>query len=312
MEHAQRDPVAVVATDAAAIAADLDLDPALVNRALKRREAAPPHPLPGQRSTADHAPDALAAALGAPPTDPPEGGWICNMRGCGRVIWHLGICERCAKRLNDEGLRKAVRAWICHLPEDHQDVTWDNVLSLERRPEDGGGPRVRGVDAPRLARIHDGLERFVRAVFVGPAGAGKSTLAVARLRELFERDTSNRVRFVEAADLPRKEAPEGGPTPIDLALSADVLLLDDLGAELEGAPVGSGLLAQRIGPASHVIAERHRRRLPTLVTTSLGRERTDLAPAEAVRQSVAMYYGDRIARRLLEGTATIRLGGGAL
>jgi DNA replication protein DnaC len=136
-------------------------------------------------------------------------------------------------------------------------------------------------------------------VLLGPAGSGKTTIAAAFLHAAVERDPDLRVRFVPAEDLLREETPDGGPTPLEQALSADVLALDDAGAELEGAPTGSGLLAQRMGALSKVISKRFDRGAPMLVTTGLERD------------AFTELYGDRLSRRLFEGARVIRIGGGA-
>ena len=143
--------------------------------------------------------------------------------------------------------------------------------------------------SPQILRGH--LERCRRAVITGPAGTGKTTLACAWLRAHLERDPGARIRFVVAADLLRE-----CENPTELAVSADVLVLDDLGAELAGAPARSGLAAQRIGPASRVICERFDRGRTTVVTTGLSREQ------------VQAIYDDRTARRLYEGAVLVELG----
>jgi hypothetical protein len=223
---------------------------------------------------------------------PAAGRYTCNTR-CGTQLERPGICDECARRAAAQALETRLRSWLRTIPARQRDVTWSTLPTLKA---DRGGPRVTG----NITGVRRMLERCDRAAIVGTAGSGKTTVAVAWLRAELEADPSARVRFIPTADLLRPEVgEEGGPHPLALALSADVLVLDDLGAELEGAQERTGLLAQRIGPASRVIAERYEKGRRTVVTTGENRDR------------IALLYGDRVARRMFEAAAVIRLGGGA-
>lgn len=225
---------------------------------------------------------------------PPKGAYPCH-GGCVAVLELPGLCTTCAARVAREERDRRVRAWAAKaLPERYRDAIWSALPKLER---DDGSRRPR-VDVPveRLAGIRRALESHRRVVFIGPPGCGKTTIAVAHLRASVERDANARARFIPAEDLLREETPEGGPTPFALAQSAEVLVVDDLGVELNQAPVGSGLLAQRAGAASKLIGDRFDRQLPLVVTTGLD------------QKAIQTMYGDRIARRLFEGAAAIRLG----
>lgn len=228
--------------------------------------------------------DVLAEAL------PRPGSYGCNA-GCGQVMPLPGICDECARRDAARALEQRVRVWLRSIPARQRDVTWAALPSLEA---DRGGSRVRG----DLRGMRSRLNACDRGAIVGQAGSGKTTVAVAWLREQLEARPGDRVRFITSADLLRPEVgAEGGPHPLALALSADALVLDDLGAELEGASPGSGLLAQRVGPASRVVAERYERGRRTVVTTGF-------EPG-----ALAALYGDRVARRVFEAAAVVRLGG---
>jgi hypothetical protein len=230
----------------------------------------------------------LAARLGMP-TIPRPARPTCS--GCA-ALWDAGRvhpCGDCAARAlvppEPEELRRRIRRAV---PELFRDAVWTNPRLHER--VSGGRQRV--------ASARHALATAQRVVIVGPAGAGKSTLAAAHVQERLAAGVE-RARFFSAPDLARAETPDGGPTPMALALSADVLVLDDIGAELEGAPAKGGLAAQRIGPAMRLIGDRYDRRRGWVITT--GFEQAELAN----------FYGDRIARRLfegIEGTAVIRLG----
>jgi hypothetical protein len=235
--------------------------------------------------------EVIAAALPIPQ----PGRYRCNTR-CGAALDLPGVCEECARREAARAVEVRVRAWLRTVPERQRDVSWAELPKLR---SDTGRGRIRLRPGDTLGGIRAQLAEVQRGAIIGAAGSGKTTLAVAWLRGELERDPGARVRFVSSADLLRPEVgEEGGPHPLALALSADVLVLDDLGAELEGAQRGSGLLAQRVGPASRVVAERYERGRRTVVTT--GFEPTEIAG----------LYGDRVARRVFEAAAVVRLGGG--
>lgn len=133
------------------------------------------------------------------------------------------------------------------------------------------------------------------AAFFGPSGRGKTRLAVTFLRVAMvdyvqhaRLDTDDlidlvpkRFRFVDARELAvsRLRSSADGLAAIQLAIHADLLLLDDLGSECS---IPSN-------PLADVIAARHAAQLPTWVTT-------ELAP-----EQVALRYGGGAARRIFEG-----------
>ncbi len=105
----------------------------------------------------------------------------------------------------------------------------------------------------------------------------------------------DRARFVAVRNLLAGSYLEG-VSWYELALSAGLLVLDDLGAELAGAPAGGGLAAQRIEVVSRLVCERHDRSRGHVVTTAHDREQ------------IAEMYGDGVARRIFEGAAVVRCG----
>lgn len=265
----------------------------------------------GERLKPGMTPESLGALFGELPVGPWTCAGVSKSRPCGAEVHHPGLCEACTSVVQLAEHAGRARAWVRrNLPEPHWDVTWENLLELKTIE---GKPRVVGMGEQRLAKIRVSFERLPRVVLVGPAGAGKSTLAAAHMRASAEQDFGRRVRFLEAGRLGEEtirvepvDRPAVKVSPVEWALSADLLVLDDLGAELEGAQPGSGLLAQRIGPANKVIVERFAKRRPTVITTGIGVKTKN---TDELREAVSTLYGDRVARRMFEGAAVIRLGG---
>ena len=131
-----------------------------------------------------------------------------------------------------------------------------------------------------------------RVVIIGAAGRGKTSLAVAHLADRIEAGVE-RARFIPARQL-LADRHVGGVSWEALALSARLLVLDDLGAELTGAPAGGGLAAQRIEVVSRLLADRHDLDLGHVITTA------------HERPSIVALYGDGVARRVFDDATVIR------
>ena len=210
----------------------------------------------------------------------------CSQADCDGVSVFRGggPCDPCNVRI---GREEQLAKWLGRLPPR---FTW-------------------GLDEPRLAalvgaeimaqtRLLFGAERVV---FTGAAGCGKTSLAVAMLRELYESASKPDAKpalirraegamFASAYDLSKARArhPLGqGEAPlIDAAMRATTLVIDDLGSERDGFA----------SAVTEVLYERHAECRTTWVTTWL-----DEAKARE-------RYGDGISRRLFEGARRVRLG----
>lgn len=257
----------------------------------RRRELAPRPAIPGERMAGDAPLVGLAALVGSP--DP--GRYLCRVCRC--MVRFPGICSGCANDTAAEAWARRLGRWLTTIPAMYRDASWDALPTLTR---DDGARRVTLSTGKTFAELRGALAGARRVVLLGPAGSGKSTIAQCLLRERWERAPELRHRFIIAPTLrePERRADDRRPHPLDLALSADVLVLDELGAEIEGAQPGSGLLAQRVGPGSSAVGLRFDLGKPTIITTGLD------------RAAMTALYGDRVARRAFEGAVVIRLGGG--
>jgi DNA replication protein DnaC len=147
------------------------------------------------------------------------------------------------------------------------------------------------LDAPELSAHVDGaaldharamhLIRLDRATLLGPAAAGKTSLAVA-IAHAWARVHARPAVFLAAVDLgvarQQHGLGDGDPRIVRDAMNAPLLVLDDLGQEAEfGSPV-----------VAHVIQHRYDRVRPTIATSGL-----------TVEQLVSRY-GAGVARRLIE------------
>lgn len=274
--------------------------------------------IPGRRMDADVAPIPAMAALALPPA-----GSGARCARCGAPLTRPGICDACGRILAEGEHAQRLARWLRTIPGRYRDVSWEALPTLRR---EDGAPRVTLSPGSSLSGLRGLLSRAHRIVLLGPAGSGKSTIAMAVLRERWEaadRDLAQAQarlasapafragrslplprlrerthRFVLASTLrePERRADDRRVHPLELALGADVLVLDELGTELEGAQEGTGLLAQRMGPACAVVAGRFDHGRDTIITTGLDRAK------------IAKLYDDRVARRAFEGAVVIRLG----
>ncbi len=219
--------------------------------------------------------------MNLPNVIPPAGAYPCRGQRCEAVLELPGVCEPCWRAMTTIDAYKRVRVRIeREIPAAFQWATWASPELAERT-------------GANVARAREAIEARGSAVIIGAAGLGKTSLAVAWLRERLEAG-EERARFVEAYNLAEPSYIEG-LSRLDLALCASSLVLDDLGKELAGAPSDSGVAAQRVAIVHKIIRARHSQGLKTVVTTGYD------------QAGIARIYGDDIARRLFERAAIVRL-----
>lgn len=207
----------------------------------------------------------------------PEPGWrACERCGTQTSRSPCWDCHTREDRITDA--KEARVRWLASVPESFR---WSTFTAPEL------AQRVR---PPRAIDAARGLLGASRVVLVGPAGHGKTSLAVAMMRAwLATRPDGGGGLFERAKRLATAplEHPAGhGRSPIvERALRANLLVLDDLGAD---APISTSSVPE-------VIDERHARGLTTWITMGFELD------------ALAQRYGDGIARRISEGAKILRL-----
>lgn len=191
-------------------------------------------------------------------------------------------CERCSQESDGNRLCFACQSdenrmgpIVSHIPRAYLWATFDAPLLAER---------VAMLERHR-AKL---MELPPRAVLVGPAGSGKSSVLAAMVRLGASR--GRWPRFAHAFELARARAVhrlgDGEPEQVTRCMNADILALDDLGNERK----------TELSAVEDVVFERHAEDLPLWVTTPFG-------PDE-----LAKRYGDGLARRVYERSAVFHLG----
>jgi hypothetical protein len=211
--------------------------------------------------------------------------WVCP---CGAPVNGARECHECLARdvreAQLEPTRKSIPArfrWVIGAPESL-------VLSRVRGPAE----LVRhGLASPPSTSL----------LFMGPTGAGKTSLAAAMLDAWVRQDPTRRrgALFVEASWLARARARHklgAGESPlVTQALEAPLLLLDDLGQERE----------DRDGCITDVVYGRENASLPTWVTCGLTTPEQTL---EAFAEALSRRYDGGFVRRIVEHGKRVLLG----
>jgi IstB-like ATP binding protein len=171
--------------------------------------------------------------------------------------------------------RTVVPAEYAHLTESHPDL-----MQYTRPLSPGGGI----ADRTRLVRYVSTYDKG-SVVFVGPAGTGKTMLAVASLRAAF--DLRKRCMYVNAVRLAvarsHHRMGDGESEMVEDAIRADVLLIDDLGQDAHTA----------LSPIKDVILLRREAKKHTWFT---------LAKPRAV---IEAEYGGGVSRRMFDNGLTV-------
>lgn len=181
-------------------------------------------------------------------------------------------CRACLRERDTERRKRELAATI---PPRYDWATLDAPLLPSRL--------ACGLPAPE--RVEEVL-RSQRVVFVGKAGSGKTSLAVALLREVARRGAD--AMFVQAYRLATARARHplghGEPPLLEAAMAATVLLVDDIGNERQ----------TELSDVRATIFERHDYERTIWVTTAL-------SSAE-----LASMYGGGFVRRLTERAAVVQ------
>lgn len=183
---------------------------------------------------------------------------------CGEgTISPATVCEKCAE---GDRRRRLIAGSLSTIPETYR---WSRF------------------DAPELASRVKVVSMIMRArsmraqstlVFIGASGVGKTSLAVATLRDRLEHAPDEKAVFAPAwrLGIARARSEDSDPGLVRSASFCDLLVIDDLGSE-RNVPSN---------PVPDIIFERHAEGRATWVTTWM------------THTDVAARYGDGIARRI--------------
>ena len=289
------------------------------------------------RMSADEMPRMLTSLIGAAAPPAEGRYVCNERPRCGNVIDLPGVCRACAERAAMAEFNAALRPAIESIPEQWQwavpgraetaamasdcvhdwDRVGDELADVRDAIAEDHGPRMvvfygpdgqvgKTSSACLLLRWCIERGRFTnltdaeRKAAISPGVAGASRLAPRPLNELPARVMAARgARYMRTVDL-RAATALITPDVIaarKLASTAPILLLDDVGDELDNATVGSHDITNRIAGTRDVIRDRNERGgLLTIVTTYLSR---------AKMQS---FYGGGTTERIYQRARVICVG----
>lgn len=211
--------------------------------------------------------------------------FVCR---CGAPVDGKQVCESCSDR---EAL-----AW--YLKPTRESIPSRFRWALDASPElvqsriQGSAELVRrGLANPPSANV----------LFIGPSGAGKTSMAIAMLDAWVRQAPRERsgAMYAEAGWLARARARHrlGEEAPlVGACIAAPLLVLDDLGSERE----------DRDGCITDVVYRRHNDDRPTWVTTGVAGAGADVVAAFA--EALARRYDGGFVRRILESGKRVHLG----
>ncbi len=193
----------------------------------------------------------------------------------GRDCW---ICVRCERDYRAELVAEHVARLHKSIPPTFQDASFFLLSSSL-------GKRVTP-----WSKVSDCRTTSARTILLmGPAGAGKTTLAVAKLVQLAA-EYHGLCLFVDAYELARARQThplgEGEAPLVARVMRARTVVLDDVGAERQDVA----------GTVGEVIFDRHAAERRTIVTTGM------------TEAQLRDRYGAGVHRRLFEDAAVIKLG----
>lgn len=213
--------------------------------------------------------------------------FVCE---CGEPVDHLKTCVACLERVN---LQAQLQRTHSSIPLRFRWALSPAVITLTSRVRASTELVRRGLANPPSSSL----------LFMGPTGAGKTSLAVAMLDAWVRLDPTRRqgAFFLEASWLSRARARHklgGDESPLVVeAMKAPLLLLDDLGQERE----------DRDGCISEVVWARDNAELPTWVTCGLA---TAEQTSDAFAEVLSRRYDGGFVRRVVEHGKIVTLGKG--
>lgn len=215
-----------------------------------------------------------AMPLGGPPAPP-------NCRVCDQPVdltdeefYATPRRKTCRACLREQAAERRRASLALTIPPRYE---WARLASSELPGRIASG-------MPTDERLEE-IFRSQRVVFVGKAGSGKTSLAVALLREMARRGAD--AMFVSAYRLATERARhplgEGDPPMLEAAADAGVLLIDDIGNERH----------TELSDVRALVFERHDFERTVWTTTSLS------------SGALATMYGGGFVRRLLERAVVV-------
>lgn len=182
----------------------------------------------------------------------------CRAENCQVTIQWLGVCDACARRMDDEVDPDQLlldRMDSTGLPFSAIGHSWDSWNTFTENPSE---------DRKRInlevAKLREWRGNPPLVILSGPSGTGKTHLASAVIRScLWANGYTRIVRFWQEYEFLQaiKKSFNGGPDVMEEAMKADLLVLDDFGTVTKQSEWAyqamTGFLAHRIDTARWTI-----------------------------------------------------------